>query len=93
MARGACGLIVAAFAALYALALAILIIGAFGLFGQPRDPLSGVFVLPLGLPWTLWLGGAPESALPWLAALAPALNMALLWLLCRALARGGADPR
>lgn len=93
MARRACGLIVAAFAALYALALAILIIGAFGLFGQPRDPLSGVFLLPLGLPWNLWLDGAPEAALPWLAALAPALNMALLWLLCRALARGGADPR
>ena len=68
------------FLALYVLAGALLLIGTFGLFGQERDPLSGIFLLPLGLPWNvigdrLGLGGV------WLATLAPAINAAiLLWL-------------
>lgn len=73
--------------ALYLAALALLLIGTFGLFGQERDPLSGVFLMPLGLPWVLWLDGASDGLKPWLAALAPALNIAILSAMCRVLAR------
>lgn len=38
------------FVVLYLLALALLAIGTFGWFGQEQDPLSGVFLLPFGLP-------------------------------------------
>lgn len=68
---------------LYLAALALLLIGTFGLFGQDRDPLAGVFLIPLGLPWVLWLDGFPNSARPWLAATVPILNLAILILLCR----------
>jgi hypothetical protein len=64
----------------------LLLIGTFGLFGQERDPLAGVFLMPLGLPWVLWLDGFPEIALPWLAGMAPLLNLAILIFLCRRLA-------
>lgn len=73
----------AIFALLYAIALALRAIGSFGLFGSGRDPLSGVFLVLLGMPWTLLLGGLPEPLLPWVAALAPAINLLLLGALCR----------
>jgi len=85
--RWYCKWIVRVFAGLYLAALGILLIGRYGLFDQPRDPLSGVFLAPLGLPWNLWMDGAPEAALPWIAALAPALNLVLLWVACRAVGR------
>lgn len=68
---------------LYLAALAVLLIGTYGLFGQERDPLSGVFLLPLGLPWTLMLGHVGDVVAPWLAALAPLLNLSVLALICR----------
>ncbi len=69
--------------AFYLFALALLLIGTFGLFGQEQDPLSGIFLLPLGLPWVLWLDGVPDVLLPSLAALVPLLNILILTLLCR----------
>jgi hypothetical protein len=66
----------------YVLALGIFLIGTFGLLGQDRDPLSGVFLVPLGLPWNMLIDLTPERLWPWLAALAPALNLAILWRLC-----------
>lgn len=72
---------------LYLVALALLLIGTFGLFGQERDPLSGIFLIPLGMPWSLWLDGFPESLKPWLAALTPLLNIAILAAGCRLLRR------
>ena len=72
---------------LYLVALALLLIGTFGLFGQERDPLSGVFLVPLGLPWNLMLDALPEALLPWLAVLAPLLNIAIITWLCRRFAR------
>ena len=79
----ACRIIVLLFAAAYLAALALLAIGTFGLFGSERDPLAGVFLLPLGLPWNLMFDDAAERARPWLAAAAPALNLAILWFICR----------
>jgi hypothetical protein len=88
-ARGprACRVALVGFALLYAAALALYAIGRFGLFGSPSGPLAGVFLVPLGLPWVLMLGGAPEAALPWLGALAPLVNLGLIAALCRLLGR------
>lgn len=76
---------------LYLVALALLLIGTYGLFGQEQDPLAGVFLIPLGLPWNLWLEGMPDAFLPWFAALSPALNIGIFKLLCRYFHRGRAD--
>ena len=79
----ACTWVVLIVGALYLVALALLLIGTFGLFGQERDPLAGVFLIPLGLPWILWLDWASDSLRPWLAAAAPMLNLLILAALCR----------
>lgn len=71
------------FAILYALAFSLFLIGTNGWFGSPQGPLAGVFLVPLGLPWNLWLDGLPESLRPGAAVAAPALNLLLLWGLCR----------
>lgn len=64
--------------ALYTLALLVL---AVGLLGAEKEPLSAVYVVILGLPWTRAIEGVPGWALPWLTTLAPLLNIALLgWL-------------
>lgn len=89
--RWVCKAAIVAFALLYLAALALRAIGTFGLFGAERDPLSGVFVLMLGMPWNRLLGGGlPMAALPWIAMAAPAVNLALLALLCRRFRRGAA---
>lgn len=69
--------------AAYAFALAIYLIGTFGLFGQVRDPLAGVFLVPLGLPWNRAIDSLPEATWPWLAAAAPLINLGILATLCR----------
>ena len=86
-----CRWVVRIYLVLWALALAILLIGWFGLFGQPRDPLAGVFLVPLGLPWSLGTGGLPEVIRPAAAILAPLLNILLLALACRAARRRAAE--
>lgn len=73
-----CRALVIGFATLWALAVAILIIGLFGLFGQERDPLSAVFLVPLGLPWIL----LPFGSAFW-AMIAPGINLAILMAFCR----------
>ena len=75
------------FAMAYTFALAILAIGTFGLFGQERDPLSGVFLMPLGLPWNLAFSSFPDALGPWLAMAAPAVNLALIYVVGRLLTR------
>jgi hypothetical protein len=77
-----CKWIAGLFALAYVAALAILAIGTFGLFGQERDPLSGVFVLLLGWPWTRLLDGLAEPVRPLAAAAMPMMNLAALWLAC-----------
>ena len=71
------------FVALYAVALMLLAVGTFGWLGQEQDPLSGVFLVPLGLPWNLLadragLAGAGAGG-AWIAILAPAVNAAMLY--------------
>ena len=67
-------IVCAIFAVLYVIALGLLIIGTNGLFGQERDPLSGVFLIPLGLPW-IWLADRLDMVGPAVAILAPLVNL------------------
>ena len=66
------------FVVLYGIALLLMVIGTFGWFGQEKDPLSGVFLLPLGLPWNI-LADRIGLGVPILAILAPAINAAILY--------------
>lgn len=77
-----CRFAVFGYAALYALAFALLLVGTTGAFGSPTGPLAAVFLLPLGLPWNLWLDPLPVALQPAAAALAPAVSLLLLWALC-----------
>lgn len=79
----ACRWAVLVFAVAYAIALMLFLVGTFGLFGQDADPLSGVFLLPLGLPWNQFLGFFEGTARAVAAALAPLVNILILSLLCR----------
>lgn len=86
----ACKWLIGIVGVLYLVALTLLLIGTFGLFGQERDPLAGVFLMPLGLPWVLWFDGVAEGFKPWVAILAPALNLVILASACRLLRRESA---
>ena len=83
--RHSCRYVVIGFLMLYLIALALFAVGTFGLFGSPRDPLAGVFLIPLGLPWNSLLDKAPGAAGVgiWIALFSPLVNLALLHLLCR----------
>ena len=82
-----CKWVVLIYQTLWGLAVILLLIGTFGLFGQEKDPLSGVFLVPLGLPWVLWTDGLPEALLPFAAVFAPLINIIALTVLCRAMTR------
>lgn len=66
---------------LYLLALFLWAVGTFGWFGQEPDPLSAVFLIPIGLPWNRFGEGLA------IALLAPLANVAILEGLSRLLAR------
>jgi hypothetical protein len=88
--KSPCTIVLYGFLVLYVLALLLFLVGTFGLFGAERDPLAGVFLIPLGLPWNRFIGGASEALLPWLAAAAPLVNLLLIRLACMWLAGRGA---
>lgn len=80
-----CRLLIGGFGLAYLIALFLLAVGTFGWFGADRDPLSGVFLAPLGLPWNLLTGSLPDGAPRILGAmLAPLLNLGILAVICRA---------
>ena len=66
------------FVILYVIALVLMATGTFGWFGQEKDPLSGIFLMPLGLPWNILADRLGLSG-PILAMLAPAINAAILY--------------
>jgi hypothetical protein len=70
------------FLALYCGAMLLLAIGTFGWFGQEEDPLSAVFLLPLGLPWNILGERVGLSPLP-VALLSPLFNLGIIYLLWR----------
>lgn len=74
-----CRIFMVLFALLWVLALVELAIGTFGLFGQERDPLSGVYLVVLGAPWIQLAGSGGPAA----AVLAPGVNLLILLLICR----------
>jgi hypothetical protein len=76
--RRVLGIVLVAGGLAYLIALAIFAVGTFGLFGAARDPLSGVFLLPLGLPWSRLLDGVAQSGGPWVAILSPIINLAIM---------------
>lgn len=76
-----CKYITAVFAAAYGVALLVYFTGTFGWFGQDTDALSGIFLVPLGLPWILLR--VPENVAPLLGVCAPLLNLGLIRILCR----------
>ena len=82
-----CRIALILFGLLYLVALFLFFTGHFGWFGQERTPLAGVFLVPLGLPWILWLDGLPEAVLPVVAGLSPVLNIAVLAAICAWLRR------
>lgn len=65
------------FGLVYLAALFLWAVGTFGWFGQERDPLAGVFLLPLGVPWVALVEGAFG------ALAAPFINLILLLILAR----------
>lgn len=67
-----------AFLGLYLISLLLLLIGTFGWLGQEQDPLSGVFLLPLGLPWNVI---ADRVGIAGVASLliTPAINLGILF--------------
>ena len=73
------------YAALWLIAVLLFAIGTFGLFGQERDPLSGVFLLPLGLPWNLWVDVLRDALRAPTIVAAPVLNICVLAAICRRL--------
>lgn len=75
------------FAGLYVVALVLFAVGTFGWFGQERDPLPAVFLIPLGLPWNLMLDGVSDKLQFWLGVLAPLLNLAVIGGLARLVKR------
>lgn len=76
--------------AAYVIALAVFLIGVFGLFGQPSDPLGGLFLIPLGFPWFFAADAVPEAAKMWVAGLAPLVNIFIFrWLARRTAPRAG----
>ena len=82
-----CRVAIVIFGTAWVAAIALLLIGTFGWFGQEKDPLSGIFLMPLGLPWNLFLDGLPNTMKPWGATFAPGINLALLMLICGVLSR------
>jgi hypothetical protein len=65
----------------------LLAVGTWGWFGAERDPLSGIFLILLDLPWNLFIDSFGEGSPAVLAALAPTLNLAILFSICSALRR------
>ena len=68
------------FLGLYLVALILLAIGTFGWFGQEQDPLSAVFLMPLGLPWNILADRMGLNG-PLVAIFAPLINAGILYLL------------
>lgn len=80
-----CRVVTIVFAVAYLLALLVFLTGTFGWFGQDTDPLSGLFLIPLGLPWNLI--PVPEGWLTFSAIAAPLLNLVLIVFVCRRFAQ------
>lgn len=77
-----CKAAVVVFVLAYLFALFVLASGSYGWFGAAKDPLAGVFLIPLGLPWNAFLPASVATGI-----VSPILNGALMWFFCRRLSR------
>lgn len=80
--RWLCRMLVRGFALLYLAALAYTGLSATAWFDFARAPLAGVFLIVLGLPWTLAAAWFPDPVQPLVAAAAPLVTLILLWSWC-----------
>ena len=75
------------FICVYGAAVLSAVIGIFGLFGVEPGGLARIWIVFLGMPWTLLLGFLPRDFPVFLAqvlvVLAPVLNIWLLDRVCR----------
>ena len=78
-----CHYVIWGFVTLYGCALAIFLIGNFGLSSTQADPLAGVYLVIIGQPWNQLVDFLPEALWPWAASAAPLLTVALLVSICR----------
>lgn len=69
----------------YLFALGIFAVGTFGWFGVEPDPLSGAYLIILGMPWVLLPLEAVvgTAGLPLVGIIAPLVNIGIVWALCR----------
>ena len=81
-ARWLCRMVVRAFGLMYLAALAYTAISATGWFDFAPAPLAGVFLVVIGLPWTLAAAWFPDAWQPLVAATAPLVTLVLLWAYC-----------
>lgn len=71
------------FLVFYILALIVWIVGALGLFGFDPNPLSGILLVLLGLPWVHMVDFAPKRILPIASAISPIINLGIIFLLSK----------
>ncbi|ODT13819.1 MAG: hypothetical protein ABS35_36760 [Kaistia sp. SCN 65-12] len=75
-------MVVRAFGLLYLATLAYAAVSATGWFDFAPAPLAGVFLVVIGLPWTLAAAWFPDQWQPFVAAAAPLVTLVLLWAYC-----------
>lgn len=80
--RWFCRMVVRAFGLLYLGTLAFTGVAALGWFDFAPTPLAGVFLVVIGLPWTLAAAWFPDPLQPLVAAIAPLATLTLLWTWC-----------
>jgi hypothetical protein len=78
-----CKIVFWAFLVLYVVALALFVVGYFGLFNSPSGPLDGIFLIPLGMPWNFVGNILPEWARMWFGLAAPLINLLIIRALCQ----------
>ena len=85
MGRRVCRFLIGVYLLLYLAALSAAVVGAKGLFGVSPDGLSAVYLVFLGIPWTLALAflPVPEVLAQIAFGAAPLLNAAIAFALCR----------
>ena len=88
MRRRLCRVLIIVYLLIYLATLATAYIGARGAFGFQPDGFSGVYLIFLGMPWTLALAfiegdGFPVTLGRIFVAGAPLLNVGIAALLCR----------
>ncbi len=88
MARRICRVLIFVYLLMYLATLATAFIGARGVFGFQPEAFSGIYLVLLGMPWTLVLAflegdGFPVFLARIFVAAAPLLNVWIAYLLCR----------